>query len=229
MTNNPFSGKPFFVVAIDGGAASGKSSTSRLLAGRCNWLHVDTGSHYRAVAFACLQKGIDPVDSEQLRAFIDSLEFDSRVIGHESFICFKGDEPLRQADIRSDPVNATVSPIAALPFVREAVKAYQRDQVRVAREQGFDGVVMDGRDIGTVILPDADLKIFLHADPGTRQRRRELEGATDAISDRDKRDSTRATAPLKPAPDAVLLDNSTISLEEVVERVIGLLPESPAR
>jgi cytidylate kinase len=108
--------------------------------------------------------------------------------------------------------------------VREAVKSYQREQVDVARQEGFAGVVMDGRDIGTVILPDADLKVFLQADPDTRQRRREMEGATDVIRDRDRRDSSRATAPLKPASDAVVIDNSEIGLEEVVDIIIGLLP-----
>jgi cytidylate kinase len=228
MTTNRQHDIPFKVVAIDGGAASGKSSTSRLIATRCHWLHVDTGSHYRAVALASLLAGLPPEDSPAMRDFIASLSFATRISGNESLICFNGHEPPREQDIRSDNVNRTVSPLAALPFVREAVKAYQRQQVDLARENGFKGIVMDGRDIGTVILPDADLKIFLFADPGTRQRRRELEGATDTISDRDHRDSTRATAPLKPAPDAVLIDNSNLSLEEVVEKVLSLLPEDPS-
>jgi cytidylate kinase len=227
MTNNPPKDAGFRIVAIDGGAASGKSTTSRQLAQRCNWLHVDTGSHYRTVALAGFQAGLQPEDTPELRTFIDSLEFSSRVVGNESLICFNDHAPPRQEDIRSDAVNQIVSPLSALPFVREAVKAYQRQQVEVAREHGFKGIVMDGRDIGTVILPDADLKIFLHADPGTRQRRRELEGAMDTISERDKRDSTRATAPLRPAADAVLLDNSSLNLEEVVQKILALLPDTP--
>lgn len=225
MTNNPNPGEPFHVVAIDGGAASGKSSTSKVLAARCNFLHVDTGSHYRAVALASLQAGLPPADSVRLREFIGSLEFSSRVQGYESLICFNGGEPSRNEDIRSEAVNRTVSPFSALPFLRDAVKAYQQQQVEVARENGFSGIVMDGRDIGTVILPDADLKIFLHADTETRQRRRTLEGASDTISERDKRDSTRLTAPLKPAEDAIHVDNSHLTLEEVVDKIIGLLSD----
>jgi cytidylate kinase len=224
MTNNTNSGEHFHVVAIDGGAASGKSSTSKVLAARRNFLHVDTGSHYRAVALASLQAGLHPADSARLREFICTLEFSSQVKGNESLICFEGGEPPRNEDLRSEAVNRTVSPYSALPFLRDAVKTYQRQQVQIAKENGFSGIVMDGRDIGTVILPHADLKIFLHADTETRQRRRTLEGASDTISERDKRDSTRLTAPLKPAEDAILLDNSHLSLEEVVDKIIALLP-----
>jgi cytidylate kinase len=217
----------FRVVAIDGGAASGKSSTSRELARRHNLMHVDTGSHYRAVSLACLNKGLDAEDSPALRAFVDNLTLDSMVDGIESRICLESSEPVRQQDLRSVAVNKVVSPFSAMPFIREAVKAYQRSQVTIAREQGFHGIVMDGRDIGTVILPDADLKIFMIADPETRQRRRELEGATDTVAERDKRDSSRKTAPLKPADDAVLIDNSNLSLPQVVDRISGLLNALP--
>lgn len=226
MTSNPEPGKPFHVVAIDGGAASGKSSTSRRLAEQCHWLHVDTGSHYRAVALAALRAGLQPVDSPGLRQFIGTLSFSSRIVGNQSLICFNEGDPPEDADLRSEPVNQAVSPLSALPFVREAVKAYQQQQVGLARENGFNGIVMDGRDIGTVILPGADLKIFLHADMETRQQRREAEGASDAISDRDRRDSSRSTAPLKPAADAVLIDNSNLSLEGVVRKILSLLPDS---
>ena len=213
----------FLVVAIDGGAASGKSSTSKLLASRRDLLHVDTGSHYRAVAFAALQGGLAPEDSPGLRRFLAGLALSSRIEGHESRICFNDAPPPGDADLRSEAVNRAVSPFSALPCVRETVKAYQRDQLRLAREHGFKGIVMDGRDIGTVILPDADLKVFLTADAATRQRRREREGGSDTISDRDKRDSSRATAPLKAAPDAVILDNSNLTLEQVVARIEDLL------
>ena len=211
------------VIAIDGGAASGKSSTSRELARRLNLLHVDTGSHYRAVAWACLKAGIEPVDGPRLEAFLAGLELDSVVRDHESLIAFSGKPPPGPGALRSDPVNATVSPVAAIPRVRETVKAYQRAQVQLAREEGFRGIVMDGRDIGTVILPHADLKVFLTADEATRQRRRQLEGESDAISDRDRRDSSRPNAPLKAAADAVIIDNSRLSLREVVAEILRLL------
>jgi cytidylate kinase len=224
MTNNCQALNPFYTVAIDGGAASGKSSTSIRLAERMNFMHVDTGTHYRAVTHACLTKGLDPGELESLIPFVNQLRFFSLVRDHECLICLQPNEPLLGGQLRSPEVNAQVSPLSAVPAVREAVKSYQREQVDVARQEGFAGVVMDGRDIGTVILPDADLKVFLQADPDTRQRRREMEGATDVIRDRDRRDSSRATAPLKPASDAVVIDNSEIGLEEVVDIIIGLLP-----
>jgi len=223
MTQTEDSPNRFVVVAVDGGAASGKSSTSRELARRFNLLHVDTGAHYRAVALACHRAGIDPRDHERLELFLREMNLSSRLVGHESLVCLGSGEPPRQEDLRSEAVNAVVSGFAAEPMVREAVKAYQRGHVQLARSRGYAGLVMDGRDIGTVILPDADLKIFLIADEATRQKRRELEGASETVSDRDRKDASRATAPLKPAPDAVTIDNSHLSLEEVVRRVESLM------
>ena len=228
MTNNCQALRPFYTVAIDGGAASGKSSTSIRLAERMNFMHVDTGSHYRAVTHACIAKGLDFSQTDSLVPFVRQLRFSSLVRGHECLICLEPGQPLADQQLRSPQVNAQVSQLSAVPEVRDAVKSYQREQVEVARREGFAGVVMDGRDIGTVILPDADLKVFLQADPETRQKRRELEGATDEIRDRDRRDSSRATAPLKPASDAVVIDNSKIGLEEVVDAIIGLLPDEGA-
>lgn len=211
---------PFLVVAIDGGAASGKSSTSREIALCRNFLHVDTGTHYRAVASACLQAGVAPADGMSLRRFLANLSLQSSIAGRESHICFEDSPPPAAAELRSAEVNQTVSLYAALPVVREAVKAYQRNQVQLARSAGFDGIVMDGRDIGTVILPDADLKVFLTADASKRQRRRELEGGADTIAERDKVDSSRMTAPLRPAADALVIDNSDLPLVDVVEQIL---------
>ena len=217
----------FYVIAVDGGAASGKSSTSRLLAEECHFLHVDTGAHYRAVALACQEAGIGPEEKEELVSFLGNLTLESTIHGHESLVSFSGRPPPGEDDLRSEAVNRTVSAYAAESVVREAVKAYQREQVDVARTNGFKGVVLDGRDIGTVILPSADLKIFLVADPATRQGRRFREGGADVVADRDERDSSRAVAPLRPAPDAVIIDNSAIPLEEVVGLIrarLGLHP-----
>lgn len=229
MTNDRQPVNLFSVVAIDGGAASGKSSTSARLAKRCNFLHVDTGSHYRAVTHVCLDQGLDAVETPALKAFLADLTFTTSIRGHEALICVAGAQPLTNGQLRSPMVNAWVSPFSALPAVRQAVKAYQRQQVDVARANGFSGIVMDGRDIGTVILPNADLKIFLKADPDTRQRRRLMEGAADKIGDRDKRDASRATAPMKAADDAIVIDNSHMPLEQVVEHIIALLPHADTR
>lgn len=222
QNNEPAS---FRVVAIDGGAASGKSSTSKRLAQRFGFLHVDTGSHYRAVTCAGLEEGLDPSVSDGLASFIARLRLESRIEGNECLLSLNGRDPLTDEQLRSSQVNAKVSGFAALPMVRDAVKAYQRDQVRFARDNGFNGIVMDGRDIGTVILPDADVKVFLYADEATRQRRRELEGGQDTVSHRDQQDSSRATAPLKAADDAIVIDNSGIDLEQVVDRIASILQD----
>jgi cytidylate kinase len=224
MTPESSNQEPFLVVAIDGGAASGKSSTSKLLAEQLNLLHVDTGSHYRAVTLAALRAGVPPTDGMSLRRFLAQLELDTRLAGRASLIGFTGHATPAADDLRSEQVNRAVSLYAALPVVREAVKAYQRGQIGIARANGFNGVVMDGRDIGTVILPEADLKVFLVADPSTREQRRVHEGGVDAIADRDKTDSSRSTAPLRPADDAVIIDNSDLSLEEVVRKIRQLIP-----
>lgn len=211
------------MIAIDGGAASGKSSTSKRLAAHLNLLHVDTGSHYRAVSFACQQAGVPPTDGVSLRRFLARLDLQSTIVDRESLISFN-DQPPPGADLlRSEEINRCVSLYAALPVVREAVKAYQRGQVDLAREAGFDGIIMDGRDIGTVILPDAGLKIFLVADTSTREQRRVHEGGVDAIADRDKTDSSRSVAPLRPAEDALVIDNSDLSLDDVVRKILQVI------
>ncbi|MCC5806840.1 MAG: (d)CMP kinase [Opitutales bacterium] len=223
----PYMSEGFQIVAIDGGAASGKSSTARGVAGAAHFLHVDTGSHYRAVTLRALAEGLEPREGPALDRFLAGLRFESEVRGRCACIRLNDEVPAR-ADIRSDAVNAAVSAFAALPAVREAVRAYQRDQAGVARQHGFKGLVMDGRDIGTVIFPDADLKVYLEADASTRAARRKEEGQTDTIDDRDRIDSTRATAPLAAAPDAVRIDNSNIPLEGVVDEVLRLLRERSA-
>jgi len=223
MTSKSSDGRDFIMVAVDGGAASGKSSTSRVLADRLNLLHVDTGSHYRAITHACLAEGLSARDGQALCRFLGELRFETRLQGKESVLVFAGRETPAPSALRSDRINQVVSAFAALDPVRSIVKSYQRSQVDIARNAGFGGIVMDGRDIGTVILPDADLKVFLRADPGVRQQRRILEGAVDTISSRDQCDASRSIAPLKAAATALVIDNSRLSLEEVVELIVKAL------
>lgn len=210
-----------FIVAIDGGAASGKSSTARGVAERLELLHVDTGAHYRAVTWWCLQAGLGADQAAEVSAFIDQLDLGTMVIERSARIVVNGRLPPDSA-LRSAEVNAAVSHFAALPGVRRAVFSYQRSQVEVAREHGFPGLVVEGRDIGSVIFPDADRKFFLEADAGTRALRRALDGQADAVAERDAIDSGRVTAPLTCAPDAVRIDTSHLSLAEVIERLVSI-------
>jgi cytidylate kinase len=209
------------VVAIDGGAASGKSSTARGVSERTGLLHVDTGSHYRFVTHHLLRLGAASADASALRSALARLVLGTRVDGRAARITIDGAEP--GDEIRSAEVNAHVSLFAAQPAVRAFLMDYQRGQAEVARAHGFPGLVMEGRDIGTVIFPHADLKLFLTADPAARERRRALEGHRDSITQRDQADTRRATAPLAQADDAVAIDSTHLTLEEVVSRVVALV------
>ncbi|KAF0094691.1 MAG: cytidylate kinase [Puniceicoccaceae bacterium 5H] len=215
----------FLIIALDGGAATGKSSTSRGVAQQHNLLHVDTGTHYRALTLACLDAAVAPAPSPDLVTLLQELELGCQVREREASITLNGRAPAL-TELRSEEVNALVSRYAALPDVRDAVKAYQRSLADVARQKGFDGLIMDGRDIGTVIFPDADLKIFLFADERTRSERRAAEGQVDAIGDRDKADQQRKIAPLQAASDAHRVDTGDLSLEEVIAHVSRLITET---
>lgn len=213
---------PFLIVAIDGGAAAGKSTTARALSTRFNFLHIDTGSHYRALTAELLRLGVGTEDLAAVEKTLSGLALGTRVDGRRAAIEVAG-RLVPETELRGPAVNSAVSHFAAIPAVRSALLAYQRDQARIARENGFSGLVMEGRDIGTVIFPDADFRFFLHADPEERARRRAAEGQQDSIAERDRLDSSRKTAPLICPPGATDIDSTFLSLEDVVARVAGLI------
>ena len=214
--------KRFITVAVDGGAASGKSTTSRAVAERFNLLHVDTGAYYRAVTHLCLQNGVSPLKPEEVHALLGQGKIETEVSGRRALIRLHG-RLTDEADLRRPEVADHVSSFSALPEVRRFLVDFQRNLVQVARDYGFDGLIMEGRDIGTVILPDADFKFFLKADTKTREMRRAKEGHKDSISERDRIDSGRKTAPLACADDAIRIDTSALTLEEVVDQVCGIV------
>jgi cytidylate kinase len=210
--------KKALVIAVDGPAASGKGTIARALARHYGLPHMDTGLLYRAVALNLWRWGGDPRNEfEALRA-CDDLGFDP------------GDE-----ELRSEPVSRIASAISAYPSVRSALLERQQD---FARQPG--GAVLDGRDIGTVIAPEAQVKLYVTASPEVRARRRmkELEargmkaGYDDVLADihaRDERDSTRPVAPLKQASDALLLDTSELTVEQAVAEALRLVEEAAAK
>ena len=212
MASNSNKKRP--VIAVDGPAASGKGTIARALAARFGLPFMDTGLLYRAVALNLWRWGGDPADEfEALRA-ADDLGFDP------------DDE-----ELRSEPVSAIASRISAYPTVRAALLERQQD---FARQQA--GAVLDGRDIGTVIAPEADVKLFVTASSEVRAQRRlkELEQRgmhahyDDVLADihaRDERDSTREVAPLKPAADAIILDTSNLDVETSIAQAIRLVEE----
>lgn len=214
---------PFVTVAIDGGAASGKSSTARKLAERMGWMHVDTGTHYRAITLLCVSHGLAPENEAAIGELLAKNPLGTEVDRSRpnAKILVDGRAPA-DAVLRSPIVNSKVSAFAALPVVRDALRQYQRGQREVALQAGFGGLVMEGRDIGSVIFPDADVKIFLEADEATRAERRRKDGQKDDVAGRDLIDSTRKTAPLACAEGAVRIDNSHMTLEQVVDRIVAL-------
>jgi cytidylate kinase len=212
---------PLIIIAIDGGAASGKSSSSKVLAEKFNLLHVDTGSFYRHITSELLRLGVAHTDQPALDRALAGLVFTTRLNGRSAQLLIGG-QPAGD-EIRSQQVNGNVSHYAAIPEVRHKLLGYQRDQVDVARAHGFRGLVMEGRDIGSVIFPAADFRFFLHADPAERAKRRAKEGGQDSIAERDRLDSSRKAAPLVVPIGAIDIDSTFISLEQVVEKMAGLI------
>ncbi len=208
-------------VTIDGPAASGKTAVGTALAGALGYELLDTGLMYRAFALAALRKNV-PAEDSRCRRFGESLRMEV-ITGPKTRIMIDGEDVTQR--LRDSEIEATVSSYSALPAVRRLMVSAQREAAAHAR------TVVLGRDIGTVVLPDAPVKIYLDASEATRMRRRELQeaaevsGRTDSessrrnIAHRDSVDSTRATSPLRPAPDAVYIDTTDLPLEEVVERV----------
>ena len=229
----------FTVVAIDGPSGSGKSSVSKAVAAARNWAYVDTGAMYRAVAWAVLEAGVDPGDPRAVEFVAANLQMEVGVDPDDPSICVSGRDVA--ADIRSADVTAAVSAVAAVASVRERLVRLQRQLVDEAAATG-QGIVVEGRDIGSVVLPEADLKVFLVADPSARAQRRanqEAEESTaidgvsalareevlQSLTTRDLADSTRTVSPLTAPEDAVHIDATYLSLDQVVARVSHLLAE----
>jgi cytidylate kinase len=160
-------------------------------------------------------------DQPALDRALAGLVFTTRLNGRSAQLLIGG-QPAGD-EIRSQQVNGNVSHYAAIPEVRHKLLGYQRDQVDVARAHGFRGLVMEGRDIGSVIFPAADFRFFLHADPAERAKRRAKEGGQDSIAERDRLDSSRKAAPLVVPIGAIDIDSTFISLEQVVEKMAGLI------
>ncbi len=232
---------PAAVVAIDGQAGSGKSTTSRAVAAELGLRYLDTGAMYRAMTWAMLQRHLDLSDPAAVAAH--ALEPVIEVTTQSNGQLVTCDDHDVTEAIRTGEVTSAVSAVSAVPDVRARLVLLQRQVVADAVAAG-SGIVVEGRDIGTVVLPDADLKIFLTADKAARASRRALEEAVRAgrsnpeqaaneaaaemaaqLAARDALDSGRAVSPLMPAPDAVVLDASHLTLEDVVAHVVALVRE----
>ena len=211
------------IVAIDGPSGAGKGTVARALAARLGYRHIDTGAMYRAVAWKALQEGIDLSDEAAVAALGERATFDleaGRIMidGHD----------VRTA-IRTPEIDKAATSVARHPAVRRTLVARQREF------GSGGGVVMEGRDIGTVVFPYADVKIYLDASPEERARRRaadpahassktsQLSDVATALAERDKNDSTRAVSPLAIAPDATVVDTTGIAVDDVIDRVMKII------
>jgi cytidylate kinase len=209
------------VVAVDGTSGSGKSSTSRGVADRLGLRYLDTGAQFRAMTWWLLHEGVDVHDPADVAARCDEPRIVSGTDPLDPTIHVDGvDVGLA---IRTDEVNAAVSPVSAVPEVRARLLALQREAI------GEGGIVVEGRDIGSVVWPQAQLKVYLSADPAARAERRaaetgsiDLSATRESLLARDRIDSGRATAPLTMADGAVHVDTTPYSLEEVVSRLVEL-------
>ncbi len=215
--------KQIFRIAIDGPAGAGKSTIARMAAGKLGFIYVDTGAMYRAIALFCLRQGILPKDEEAVSLAVKEAQITITHVDKEQRVLLNGEDVSGQ--IRTEEVGNTASTVSAYPAVRAHLLGLQRNLAAGA------SVIMDGRDIGTCVLPDAETKIFLTASPSVRAMRRfkelkekgimcNLQEIEQDIIERDQRDTSRAAAPLKQAEDAVLVDGSDMTIDQVVNAIM---------
>ncbi len=227
MTVETFAQRRGLLITIDGPAGAGKSTTARALASRLGYAYLDTGALYRAVAWVVRRAGIDCADAVAMEALLSSI--DLGVSLEEGVTRTFIDNEEITAELRSPDISRLASTVAALPHVRERLLPIQ------ARYSRKGGIVAEGRDMGTKVFPEADVKFFLEADLDARATRRYREtvrtGHPDtqgdirrAIQERDAHDRARQTAPLKPAADAVVIDSSSLTVDQVVENMMEWIP-----
>lgn len=220
------------VIAIDGPSASGKSTVARRVAGALGFLYVDSGALYRTVTWAVLKVGIEPAAEPAVSQLLERLDVQLFADGGAVVVESEGERP--GSELRSAAVRENVSDIAAMP----AVRAFVTERLRALR--GMGSLVMEGRDIGSVVFPDTPHKFYLNAAPEERARRRRIDfvaqneradlgGVLAGLSARDKKDSTRVTAPLSVPPGACVIDTTGMDIEDVVSEILMQVREEQAR
>ena len=203
------------VIAVDGPAASGKSSVAHELAQRLGFLYVNSGAMYRAITWHVLQQGVDPDDGARIAQTVESARITCGLENNQSRILIDDVDPIDH--LRDDRVNEGVSRISSVPRVREILVAKMRGYAR------DHDLVMEGRDIGSVVFPDTPYKFYIDASPEVRLRRRAAQGQRDEIAARDRADSSRRASPLVIAEDAHVIDSSNLTIEGVVGEIIRRL------
>lgn len=204
-----------YAIAIDGPAASGKSTVARKIAQRLDLIMINTGAMYRAIAWATIQKKIPATDSAAVISMLNEIDISCGVRDGGSIILIDGVDP--GDALRADDVNLRVSAIAAIPEVRTLLVAKQREYLKLG------SLVMEGRDIGSVVFADSPYKLYIDASEEVRLARRSSEGLADVVSERDAQDSNRKDSPLIVAEGAMVIDSSDMTIEEVVDEALTLL------
>ena len=216
------------IIAIDGPAGSGKSTTAKIAAEKLGFIHINTGAMYRGIALKCIEGNINPAHSSELEPILNQTTF--KFAGKDGVDLFMDGVNI-SSKITSVEVTESVSRISAIPLVRKKLVKYQREMA-----DGID-VVLEGRDIGTAVFPDADYKFFLVADIHERAKRRmeEMEANGEIVSlaelaeelkERDRKDSTREYSPLKKAEDAIEIDTTSLSIQQQVNRIVEIVTKS---
>ncbi len=216
-----------FIITIDGPSGAGKSTISKKIATRLNISYIDTGAMYRSVAWATLKQGIDLSATAELEQLLKNIKIRFQAAGEKNLV-FCNEHEVTDA-IRTPQMDQLASAVSGIPLVRDALLPLQRDAAKDC------SAIIDGRDAGTVIFPEAGLKIYLDADISARARRRlkdqadtasiNLQSVTKALAERDAADSSRAQAPLRMADDAILIDSTKLNIDEVCEKILTLFFE----
>lgn len=207
--------RSYHVIAIDGPAASGKSSVARELARRLNFVYVNSGAMYRSVTWVVLNQRIDPNDKDTIARFIAEVRLDGKLLDREFHLLINGADLMPY--LNEDRVNAQVSRVSTVPQVRKLLVQRMRDYAT------HHDMVIEGRDIGSVVFPDTPYKFYIDASPEVRAHRRAAQGLRDEITQRDLADSSRAASPLIIAKDADVIDTSNMSINVVVDEVTDRL------
>jgi cytidylate kinase len=203
------------IIAIDGPAASGKSSVALALAQRLGFSYVNSGAMYRAVTWHVLQRSVDVHEPTAVVAAVEQSKIVCELVDNQSRILINDHDPTSQ--LRNDNVNRAVSIVSSIPRVRQILVSQMRECAKA------NNVVMEGRDIGSVVFPETPFKFYIDASPEVRLQRRRAEGQRDEIAARDQADSSRAASPLIVAPDAEVIDTSTLAIDGVVNEIMRRL------
>jgi cytidylate kinase len=208
---------PHRIIAIDGPAASGKSSVALALAQRLGFSYVNSGAMYRAVTWHVLQRSVDVHEPAAVVAAVEQLKIVCQIVDNQSRILIDDHDPT--SHLRDDNVNRAVSVVSSIPRVRQILLPRMRECANA------NNVVMEGRDIGSVVFPETPFKFYIDASPEVRVQRRRDEGQRDEIAARDRADSSRATSPLIVAPDAEVIDTSILTIDGVVNEIMRCLKQ----